>query len=446
MTTFNLNQAIATARQASPSQASGIAANRAPSFMASPLSVQRKAGLMDWLFGTSPSQATLPKRTDPPTDPRNQPDLEIKPPTQSNFWVESLFNALTEATTLFAKRHVELVHQEDPSTVYKVREVKIECKDAPAQFLRDLASLPAEVRNRVVKSRMHKAPGAEYLDLQDFFGSTIAADITLVEGQVVQTLVSYSGSRFVLKFAFEGEYVSRPAGASAPAAPTAALPATQATAQQTEPAPTAATPAGQATLQPTLQPTTLPIDPQPSRHNPHTAPYIVPTDLSGPVQGTALRIHQPVSPRPSGDTTPVRAASESGHKPLAMLRLRSQDEEVTLPLQADNFPYTLGRHDSFKGYSLQGRKDSQATRVLHEREPAQLISFVSRGHVVLDSFDASTGQFRVITSKGKNGSFFKAAAIAERTLLPMAAMAQGDWVKLGGTSGDGILELRIEAV
>ena len=34
--------------------------------------------------------------------------------------------------------------------------------------------------------------------------------------QIVQTMVSYSGSRFVLKFAFEGDYVTRPAAPEAP--------------------------------------------------------------------------------------------------------------------------------------------------------------------------------------------------------------------------------------
>lgn len=429
MSTFNLNHAMASARKAPPMHISPLGTTRMPSFMVAPTSVQRKAGFMDWLFGAAPSnEQPAPMRSEPPL----KPELTVTPPTQSNFWVESLFNALTEATTLFAKRHVELVHQEDPSTVYKVREVKIECKDAPAQFLRDLASLPAEVRNRVVKSRMHKAPGAEYLDLQDFFGSTIAADITLVEGQVVQTLVSYSGSRFVLKFAFEGEYVSRPVSALAPA--------TQEVAQA--PVPVALVSAAAAHADTTTQP----VPSAPSRDKPHTAPYIVPANGSSAIQGTALRIPGTTSPEPSGDGTPLAKRAGTGPKPLAMLHLRSMDEQVSLPLQEDNFPYTLGRHDSFKGYSLQGRRDSQATQVLYESEPAAFTSFVSRGHMVLDSFDTSTGQFRVITSKGKNGSFFKAAAMAERTLLPLAAMAQGDWVKLGGTSGDGILELRIETV
>ena len=30
-------------------------------------------------------------------------------------------------------------------------------------------------------------------------------------------------------------------------------------------------------------------------------------------------------------------------------------------------------------------------------------------------------------------------------LLPLEHMAAGEWLKLGGTSGDGILEIRIEA-
>ena len=129
-------------------------AKKIPGFLDQPpIGRQRPAGFVDWLFGSGKSTEPVVRN-----EPQTGPDIKVTPPAEGNFWVESFFNALTEATTLFAKRHVELVHQEDPSTVYRVREVKIECKDAPAQFHRDVLSLPALVRNRVVKSRMQKPP------------------------------------------------------------------------------------------------------------------------------------------------------------------------------------------------------------------------------------------------------------------------------------------------
>lgn len=374
-----------------------------PSFLnPRPESRQRGTGIVNWLFGPGNAPQTLVH-----TEPLPGPDIRITPPVEGNFWVESFFNALTEATTLFAKRHVELVHQEDPSTVYRVREVKIECKDAPAQFHRDVLSLPALVRNRVVKSRMQKAPGGEYLMLNDFFGSTIAGDITLVEGQIVQTMVSYSGSRFMLKFAFEGDYVTRPM-------PPELTPTATGSADASKPTPTQAD-AG------TEQ------------------------DSLVPVRQTLLRSREDDLAPAGSRATPLHCVSAPAIRPLANVRLRSLGIDLVVPLLEDNFPYTIGRHPSFQGYCVRGERDTQAVQLLHQVELTGFCSFVSREHIVLDSFDPTTQQFRVAATKGRNGSYFKANAMPSHFLLSLDVMAKGEWLKLGGTGGDGILEVRLEA-
>ncbi len=376
---------------------------------------QRAVGFLDWLFGASPAPDPILPAESPFV--HNGPLIKVSPPQEGNFWVENFFNALTEATTLFAKRHVELVAQEDPSTVYKVREVKIECKDAPAQFHRDVLSLPALVRNRVVKSRMQKAPGSEYLMLNDFFGSTIGADITLVEGQVVQTLVSYSGSRFVLKFAFEGDYVTR---LDLPNAPPASAPATSSA----------------------LPPSATS---EPQANTPVTSFDETELHIPSPRE-TMLRTYPDEQDLNAGRETQLRPQAVAMIQPVANLRLRSLESELLLPLIENDFPYTIGRHPSFKGYCVRGRHEHQANQVLHEAEGVGFSSFVSREHLMLHSFDSSIKQFQVSTTRGKNGTFFRASAMPTHFLLPLSEMAKGEWLKLGGTSGDGILELRIEAV
>jgi hypothetical protein len=376
-----------------------------PSFMHPLPENKRGSGIVNWLFGPGHAPQSPVHQ-----EPLPGPDIRITPPADGNFWVESFFNALTEATTLFAKRHVELVHQEDPSTLYRVREVKIECKDAPAQFHRDVLSLPALVRNRVVKSRMQKAPGGEYLMLNDFFGSTIAGDITLVEGQIVQTMVSYSGSRFMLKFAFEGDYVTRPAS---PGMPAAAAPDT----------------AGAEGGAPT--PTQVVTDSGP--------------DSLRPARQTLLRSREEDRPPPASRDTPLQTMATPALRPVAHVRLRSLGSDLILPLLEDNFPYSIGRHPSFRGYCVRGEHDTQAVQLLHEVEREGFCSFVSREHIVLDSFDATTQQFRVAATKGKNGSYFKANAMPSHFLMPLELMAKGEWLKLGGPGGDGILEVRFEA-
>lgn len=397
-----------------------------PGFMsAPPVARTRTAGMLAWLFGSPRAEeAYMPDA--PAPLPTQEPALSVEPPQppDSNcYWIETFFNAVSDAATKFTRRHVALLHKEDPSTVYAVREIKIECKAAPAQFQRDMASLPQAVFNRVMKSRVKNADGVNgLLVLDDYYGSTLVIDITLVEGHVVQTLVSYSGSRFELKFAFQGDYVTRPEEPELqlPAADTAA------------PAPQAGRPA------------------VPAVAEGGTLPEAAPAQPAGPaplgVQGTLLRSRL-TAVVPGPQCTVLRTmGSAPGARPLAMLHLRSADEEVAVPLLEDHFPYTIGRHGSFRGYSVRGRQDPQALHLLHEREGPDFVSFVSREHIVLDSFDEVTQHFRVVAVKGRNGSFFKSASMPSHFLLPLADMARGHWLKLGGSGGDGILELRIEAV
>lgn len=386
-----------------------------PSFMHTPpLAKTRVSSLLAWLMGDAPAHPAQDPNANEPTLLKPD-DVLVEPPQppDGNFWVESFFNALTEATTLFAKRHVALLHNEDPSIVYSVREVKIQCQGAPAQFLRDVASLPQNVRNGVIKSRMHKAAGAqELLALDNFYGSTLVTDISMVEGQVVQTLVSYSGCRFALKFAFEGDYLTRPV----PAPASFAAPATI-TAPATPPAASEASEASEATVfyDSADHCTRLRSD--------H------PADRSGAMaDGTVLRTDQ-------APTT----------QPIATLRLRSLDAEFSMPLLEGDFPFTIGRHASFKGYSVRSHKAAQCTQILLAAEPANFASFVSREHLVLHGYDSHTRQFRVMTVQGRNGSHFKNAPANGPFLLPLADM-ESHWLKLGGNSGDGILEIKIEAV
>lgn len=404
-----------------------------PSFLSPPITVKpRSSGIVDWLFGAGNTAPTAMH-----TEPRATPDIRVTPPTEGNFWVENFFNALTEATTLFAKRHVELVHQEDPSTVYKVREVKIECKDAPTQFLRDVLSLPPLVRNRVVKSRMQKAPGAECLSLTDFFGCTIAAEVTLVEGQVVQTMVSYSGSRFFLKFAFEGDYVTRAMPPEATPVPKAQAPTSPSSlANPASPSnPAGANGANAGNTISTI--TTAP---------PACAARPTPTDAAPPARETMLRSRlDDDAPSRGSRATPLQRRATPQVQAVAKLRLRSQGAEVVLPLWEDNFPYTVGRHPDFRGYSVRGQRDNPCAPLLAEVERPEFSSFVSREHIVLDSFDPSTRQFRVVAGKGRNGSYFQGTDMPSHFLISLAVMAKGDWLKLGGAGGDGILEIRLEA-
>ena len=408
-----------------------------PGFMATPPAPRtRGTGMLAWLFGSPRKEEDFSLANMPLPPAASEPALSVEPPQppDSNcYWIETFFNAVTDAATKFTRRHVALLHREDPSTVYAVREIKIECKAAPAQFQRDLSSLPQAVFNRVMKNRVKNADGVNgMLVLDDYYGSTLVTDITLVEGQVVQTLVSYSGARFELKFAFQGDYITRPETPEAPAAePEPVVPPSEAV-KVDKPAAVAADAGKPATADATA--------------TGRAGPYFAPGQDFQSVRGTMLRTRPPLEAVPGVQHTVLRTLGAPAVTPLAMLRLRSLEQEVAVPLLEDNFPYTIGRHASFSGYGVRGQQDVQSTQLLHEKETADFVSFVSRDHIVLGGFDPVTRQFRVVAAKGRNGSFFKDAAMPSHFLLPMAEMARGHWLKLGGTGGDGILELRIEAV
>ena len=383
------------------------------------------ARFLDGLLGARIDAAPLPHT---PLVADSEDGIFVAPPVDGKSWIESFLNAVTEATTRFAQRHVALVHNELPTFGFEVRELRIECKDAPAQFLSAVFSLPQTVLNLSIKSRMSKAVGAEYLFCDKFYGCTVSAEPTLVDGHVVDTLISYAGSRFVLNFSFSGDFIERPeafegvtsAQTLAKSTPTSVLEA---------PKDNTAYKDNLAAVSP----------PDAFRSTVH--------ERNEPCFGTPLRSMSTISNQSDlGQGTPLREQPSAPPPAVLSLRLRSLGSETVIPLREQNFPYTVGRHSSFTGYSVRGRSDAETKPVLHEVEKPGYTSFASREHLVLDSFDQAAQQLRVSTTKGTNGTFFKMAAMPKHFLLPIASMASGEWLKLGGKTGDGILELRVETV
>ncbi|MBC7617915.1 MAG: hypothetical protein H7293_02800 [Candidatus Saccharibacteria bacterium] len=390
-----------------------------PSFM-NPAAKTRMAAFFDWFLGANrddlADQGAL--RTPPPL---NGPEVTVLPPASSSS-IDCFQNVLTEATTQLASRYA-ILHRLDPRNAFTVREVNIDLTGAPDQLVSDIGDLPPDVRNRAILLIMEAAPSAKDLLLfNDYFGSTLVTNITVVKGQPVQRMAAYAGCRFEVKFKFDGGVTTRPL---APAQP---VPAHQ---HSEKPACSEVQ-----CSQPQPEPETIYMPLPTAGLDAH------PDENPGGIQHTILRTDAPTLP--SGQHTALNCTQAAAAPGIGTLHLRSLEHQAHITLLADNFPYTLGRHDSFKGYSVQGRCDAQATQLL-SLEPAGFKSFASRGHLVLDSFDPSTQQFCVVATNGKNGTYFKAAKMPERFLLPLAVMANGDWLKLGGNSGDNILEIRIEA-
>lgn len=144
-----------------------------------------------------------------------EPAVTVDPPSQSA-WGDSFKTALTEAASLFIQRHVEPFHQEDPCIAFAVRRVKVGYNEAAAIILRDIQTMRQDMRDGIAKIRIKKAKGADQqLFLEEFYGISFCADDTMVDGQLVETLVYSGGSRLSLKFEFEGDYLSLPERAPA---------------------------------------------------------------------------------------------------------------------------------------------------------------------------------------------------------------------------------------
>ncbi|MCA0215564.1 MAG: hypothetical protein LCH79_20630 [Proteobacteria bacterium] len=356
---------------------------RCPSFIDRILGIQRRA---------------LPQ---PPELERYREVVVEAPITPaSQFGIEGLFNAVTEGSTMFARRHIQLVHNEDPTTVYSVREVRIECRDAPAQFLRDVVALPQAVRNRVIKNRIQKAPGVQgLLRLDEFYGCTLLTDSVMADGAMVQTLVSWSGNQFDVRICFDGDYI-------------------------------------------TVDPEAAPASPEPQAE----ATDVQQTDGDNPaLYQTMIRRNTPGAAHASAET-PLHSATGRVTPAIAVLRLRNGAAEATVPLHANGFPYIIGRHQSSRGYCVTGQKDVEGQAVLDTAEPPGAVSFVSREHLVLESYDESTHQFRVNTAKGRNGTFSGGLRTADRFLLALNQDKHEAWLRLGGLEADGILDICVERV
>jgi len=346
-------------------------------------------------------------------------------------------NVLTHAITDVVANTADL-QEWAPNEMYALKVVYIDLTGAPDRLVHYINSLQPLTLANAVKSIIEAAPGAAAtIYMGDYYGCTIVADIHTVAGHPVERLASFGGTNFKVRFAFDGYPVTRPAAKAPPSAP--AVPA----------APVLADAPAQPDL-PTLDDTPLPTAPLAATPAPAPAPLpAVAASLDANVanfdaSNTPLFHAAPQGPMDVG-ATPLRVVAKDKPTAVAQLRLRSLQGEAVMPLLADNFPYTIGRHANRCGYAIKGQRDAAPAQVLAENEPQGFVSFTSREHLVLESYNSSTREFCVINN-GLNGTFCRRNPMPKKFLLSLEKMAHAEWLKLGGAEGDAVLELRIESV
>ncbi len=398
------------------------------------VSSRRLISMFDWLFGAAPPARFAAS----PVFGAQRPEPDPLDPMFDQ-WVDGFNAALTEGATSFILRHVAPYHNEDPEAGYRIKRVKVGFKDAATPCLRAIQSMPAEMRDRIVLLRIKKAKGAEQLDLSQFYGLSIVAEDSMMEGQLVETLVSYSGARFALKFEFEGEYTTLPLREPL---------ASPAVAQAPEATPTpAATPTPTATPSPAHGAVTEPAPQAPvSPVVPPTAPPAASFDAFSRETPLATR---PIAPAPAtlGGETPLYRSSQPQRSPIARLHLCAAGVQASVDLFEDGFPYTIGRHPDLPGFAVRPRNfsPSHADRgLLAQTQAPGTLCYVSREHLSLQLPDLAASEIRIdnlAAQRGRNGVYCKGVVQPQRFIHRLGAAHS---LSLGAASGDGILEIKVE--
>ncbi|MGZ8913830.1 MAG: hypothetical protein ACXW1Z_12085 [Methylobacter sp.] len=331
-------------------------------------------GFIDWLFG--PAEEIEKHRDDPIVDPLNTGG-EMEP---TDSWLEAFNQALTQATADFIRKQVEPLHREDPSCGFSIRAVKVGMTEATRPCLEALEKLPPDLCGRIAKIRMQQAHGALQIRLDNFFGISIDADNALLDGPVVQTLVSYGGKRVQLKFRFDGDYVNLPSAATS----------------------------------------SLPVETTDDV-------YDWPCVTESTKEETPLaRFSEP--PSAKQETPLAQPAVLRTQQVIAKLRVKPYGgKETVVEIGENELPYTIGREPQGHGFVIETDNEGSTTAV-------------SRKHLILQSFDTLTGHF-FMYNQSRNGTYDKGRPMPERFIH---TCAKDHWLSLGGFDGVGTVQISLE--
>ena len=352
-----------------------------------------------WFLGVEPDPP-VPARREPANEaaaPSKQPEVRVSAPEPAS-WAEAFRRAVTDASAVFVQRYVDPYHQEDPSIGFAVRRLRVGLNESAAACLREFQAMPQTMRDGIAKIRVQKAKGAEQLQMDDFYGISFCATETLVDGQLVETLMYAGGARAALSFQFEGDYVTLPARVP---------------------------PATSVDDSAIATPVNVP-------HNPR---YQTPMQSSTAMSNLA----------PDPYKTPMQTTSKPVRQPVARAELRANGQSTVVDLFADGFPYTVGTHADLQGYCICDKAaDTNAPALLPSTIAHESRSYTSRQHLVLKKFDDMQGEIEVNNlAHCKNGTLDGATVLGPRFVY---STQRAPWLGLGGPVGSAngrYLEMRV---
>ncbi|WP_395668228.1 hypothetical protein [Rhodoferax sp.] len=394
--------------------------------------------LVDWIFGAptehqraeaDSGQSVLPNTQMPPESTFAEPEtLPVWVDQSARSPLEAFKDAITDATRLFCEQYVYPLYGLDQRTKYRITGIQMYVPLNKSSFLQVLEKLPIDVRNRMTRILVMAAPGAQdQLVIDDgFFGLSLDVEPVVVDGNTIRLIAAWSRDSAEVKFVFSGNYTSvdpKPLKSEAVpdrvAAPVPAA-ASDARAVDNEPEVISAVLVRQPEAEPTAITQVPPVVPAfPARQS-------IETPLGPPRVKPA-----------SGKDTPLTKPSS---RQIAQLRIQysGQDQETTVAITADMLPFVIGREHTSTGRFRHGISLADPT----DDNKALL---VSREHLELNQFHAETSNFYFINHGfARNGSYHQGIALPERFMLK--AMAPGDIILLGGSSGVGTVRITIKAV
>jgi hypothetical protein len=388
----------------------------------------RKAALrlLDWILGSVPQETQA--LAEPPVH-----DIQVESQLTTS-WLQSFGAALTEATQTFVLNNVEPLYRDCDRTRFVVSRVKVDMRQSASGCLSAVQKLPSGMRNTMALLRIQKAKGAtEQLMLDRFYGLSILAEEgleTVVDDQVVETMVSYGGSRVLIRFVFEGEYLMLPERPAIPlASDTGRSPASDAV----------------STAEPAKQ-----FERHSAPHSPSHRPS--PSTLAKPGSAETL-LYRPKTPGSAtwrGNETQLYVPSRPARTPLLKLQLCADGANTVVDLFAEGFPYTVGRHANQAGFSVRAANQTVGeaidTGLVAQAHTTESLCYVSRDHLVLHLPDMQTGEIPVdnlAAQRGRNGTYLNGEAQPPRFIHLMHSRQP---LRLGAPRGQGTLDLRLETV
>lgn len=331
--------------------------------------------------------------------------------------LEAFKEVILDGTRQFCEQNVHPLYVLDQRTKYRITGIQMYVPSEKSNFLQVLESLPIDVRNRMVRILVMKAPGAEdQLVIDDgFFGISLAIEPAVIDGQPVRLIASWSRDSAEIKLVFSGQYI-------------------------------------------TVDPKR--VKPEPKLDQVERAEKVLPKDIDA--SDTAIKDTAafdsilPPSPTPvvkassaetplglppvnspNGTETPLTKPSS---RQIALIRYQyaGQDQETTVAISQDMLPFAIGREHTSSGRFANGLS-------LSDSKDPNLTLLVSREHLEINRFDADSGTFFLVNhAYTKNGSFHQGSALSERFMFK--AQQPNKAIHLGGNGGAGTVRVIIEMV